>query len=293
MKYTLYFFIILLLPFAACKQQEDSSDAYGNFEAIEVIVSAESIGRIISFSPLEGTTLAENQLTVLVDTTQLYLQKVRLESGFVSLRSRISTLEAQVGASKVQLANIEREKERIDKLAEGGAATSKQQDDIHGQVAVLKAQIAATESQKASVYAEQKTLNTQILQVEDQLGKCAVRNPIDGVLLSKYTEEGEMAAPGQPLYKVANMDELILRAYVSGNQLASLKTGESVRVRFDREMGLEETNGVVSWISSQAEFTPKIIQTREERVNLVYAIKVLVSNDGSLKIGMPGEVVFN
>ncbi|MCK4880786.1 MAG: HlyD family efflux transporter periplasmic adaptor subunit [Bacteroidales bacterium] len=292
MKYTRYLLPFLLLPVLACNQQADSADAYGNFEAIEVMVSAESNGRIISFPAREGADLLKNQITVIIDTTQLYLQKVRLESGFVSLGSRINTLEAQVRVSRVQLDNLEREKERIDKLVEGGAATSKQQDDINGQVVLLEAQIAATESQKASVHAERKTLEVQIRQVEDQIVKCAVRNPIEGIMLTKYREQGEVAAVGQPLYKTADMGELILRAYLSGNQLSSVKTGETVRVRFDKEQGMEETTGVVSWVSPRAEFTPKIIQTREERVNLVYAIKVVVPNDGSLKIGMPGEVLF-
>jgi HlyD family secretion protein len=215
-----------------------------------------------------------------------------LQSHLASLVPRINTLNAQVGASKVQLENLEREKQRIHKLVEGGAATSKQQDDITGQVELLKAQMAATESQKASVHAERKTINIQIRQVEDQIRKCSVRNPADGVLLTKYREQGEIAAPGLPLYKMANLDELILRAYISGNQLSAVKTGGSVVVRFDAPEGIQEISGVVSWVSPQAEFTPKIIQTREERVNMVYAIKVLVPNDGRLKIGMPGEVVF-
>lgn len=292
MKYTRYFLLFLLMPFVACNQQEDSADAYGNFEAIEVMVSAESGGRIISFLPKEGAELQKDRISVRIDTIQLYLQKIRLESGKVSLGSRISTLEAQVRASKVQLNNLERENARIDKLVEGGAATSKQQDDIIGQVALLKAQIEATKSQESSVHAERRTLQVQIRQVEDQIEKCSIRNPIDGILLTKYKEEGEMAAPGQPLYKMANMQELILRAYIAGSQLSSIKTGQEVRVRFDGEQDMEETTGLVSWVSPRAEFTPKIIQTREERVNLVYAIKVAVPNDGRLKIGMPGEVLF-
>jgi len=276
----------------ACNQQEESADAYGNFEAIEVMVSAESNGRIITFLQQEGATLQKDQVTVTIDTTQLYLQKLQLESGFVSLGSRINTLEAQVRASRVQLENLDREKSRIDKLVKGGAATTKQQDDIYGQVALLEAQIAATESQKASVYAERKTLEVQIRQVEDQILKCTVKNPITGIMLTKYKEQGEMAALGQPLYKIADMGELILRAYVSGNQLASVQTGGAVSVRFDKEQEMVEIGGIVSWVSPRAEFTPKIIQTREERVNLVYAIKVQVPNDGSLKIGMPGEVIF-
>jgi len=174
----------------------------------------------------------------------------------------------------------------------GGAATPKQQDDINGQIALLKAQVASTESQKASVYAERNTLDVQIQQVADQIWRCAVRSPMNGILLTKYREEGEVASPGQPLYKMANMNELILRAYVTGNQLSQIKTGETVKVRYDISDGMELINGVVSWVSSQAEFTPKIIQTKEERVSLVYAIKVVVPNEGALKIGMPGEILF-
>jgi len=282
----------LLIGFAACGNQEEVSDAYGNFEAIEVMVSSESQGRIVDFASEEGVSLKENEVCVLIDTTQLYLKKIQLESGFSSLGTRIQTLEAQVRASRVQMSNLEREKKRIQKLVEGGAATSKQQDDIDGQIALLDAQILATESQKSSVYAERKTLEVQIRQVEDQIMKCSIRNPVAGILLTKYKEKGEITAPGQPLYKVANLEELILRAYVSGNQLSSLAIGKEVRVLFDGQDGMQESEGVVSWISPRAEFTPKIIQTREERVNLVYALKIKVSNDGSLKIGMPGEVVF-
>ncbi|MCK5067162.1 MAG: efflux RND transporter periplasmic adaptor subunit [Bacteroidales bacterium] len=292
MKSSRYILPFLLLFLAACSKHEEVADAYGNFEAIEVMVSAESQGRVVAFEPEEGATLLEDQVSVVIDTTQHYLKKIQLESGFASLGTRIQTLDAQITASRVRMNNLEREKQRIDKLVEGGAATSQQQDDMNGQIALLEAQILATESQKSSVYAERKTLEVQIRQVEDQILKCAIRNPINGILLTKYKEEGEIAAPGQPLYKVANLDELILRAYVSGNQLSSVIVGKEVRVRFDVQEGMEEITGMVSWISPRAEFTPKIIQTREERVNLVYAIKVMVSNDGSLKIGMPGEVIF-
>jgi HlyD family secretion protein len=292
MKYTKHVLAGLLFMLMGCKNNEEQADAYGNFEAIEVMVSAEAQGRIMEFNPREGETLRKDQVVVVVDSTQLNLKKRQLQSGVASLRSKINTLDAQVRASRVQLDNLEREKRRIDKLFEGGAATSKQQDDINGQIALLEAQIVAAESQKASVYAERKTLDVQIQQVEDQIWKCAVRNPMDGIMLTKYKEAGEITVPGQSLYKMANMDELFLRAYVSGEQLSKIRTGQTVKVRFDVPGGMEETGGEVSWISSQAEFTPKIIQTREERINLVYAIKVLVPNDGHLKIGMPGEVFF-
>jgi HlyD family secretion protein len=292
MKYARYTIAFLILVLAACNNEEDQADAFGNFEAIEVMVSAESGGQIRTFLPVEGDLLKQDQVSVSIDTTQLYLQKLALESGFSSLNSRLHTLDAQLFASQVQLDNLSREQNRIEKLLEGGAATPKQRDDIMGQVQLLEAQMAATESQKQAVFAERKTLEVKIRQVEDQLEKCTVRNPIDGTLLSKYREMGEMAVPGQPLYKMARLDELILRAYVTGRQLSTVKTGEEVKVRFDTAEGLGELRGIISWVSPSAEFTPKIIQTREERVNLVYAIKVIVPNDGRLKIGMPGEVFF-
>ena len=292
MKSTRYVIPFMLFPLLACNHNEDNADAYGNFEAIEVMVSSETSGRILHFSMEEGTTIQNEQVVAVIDSTQLYLQKESLESGLESLGSKINTLDAQVRASRVQLDNLEREKRRIDKLVEGGAATTKQQDDINGQLALLEAQIEATESQKSSIYAERNTLEVQIRRIEDQILRCVVKSPAAGVMLTKYREQGEMAVPGQPLYKMANLNELILRAYVSGNQLSSIKIGGEVSVNYDRDGGMGTTTGVVSWISPSAEFTPKIIQTREERVNLVYAIKVLVPNDGSLKIGMPGEVLF-
>lgn len=292
MKYLKFIAFATLTLLLACTSQEDLSDAYGNFEAIEVIIAAETQGRIEAFDSMEGDPLEEGQVVVAIDTIQLHLKKAQLQSGGASLNARILTLDAQVKANRVQLNNLEREKKRIDKLVEGGAATSKQQDDMEGQIQLIKAQIVALESQKASVFAERNTLKVQIEQVEDQIARSMIRNPKDGVMLSKYKEQGELAAPGQSLYKMANMDELILRAYVSGGQLSEVVLGNSVTVMFDGAGGMEERKGVVSWISSRAEFTPKILQTREERVNLVYAIKVVVPNDGSLKIGMPGEVVF-
>ncbi|MDX2429831.1 MAG: HlyD family efflux transporter periplasmic adaptor subunit [Bacteroides sp.] len=286
------YLLLVFIPLFACNSDKELVDAYGNFEAIEVIVSAETAGVIMDFPFREGDRLNKDQLLASIDTIQLVLQKAQLQSGKSSLGARISILDAQVKASQVQLKNLQREQLRIDKLVEGGAATSKQKDDIEGQIALIEAQILATESQKASVYAEHKTLDIQISQIEDKIHRSQVKSPIDGSILTKFKEQGELAAPGQPLCKIANMDELILRAYISGKQLSSVKIGEELTVQFDVELGIEECTGIVSWISPRAEFTPKIIQTREERVNLVYAIKVLVPNDGTLKIGMPGEVIF-
>ena len=292
MKRISIYFLLVFIPLISCNKDKELVDAYGNFEAVELILSAESAGVIEYFPVLEGDALMEGQLVATIDTVQLVLQRQQLYSGKSSLAARIKTLDAQVSASNIQLENLDRERKRIDNLLEGGAATQKQKDDIEGQINLLQAQILATESQKASVYAERQTLEIQIRQVEDKIDRCMVRSPVEGSVLTKFKEQGELAAPGQPLCKMANMDELILRAYISGNQLSSVKIGSQVTVQFDADLGIAATSGTVSWISSRAEFTPKIIQTREERVNLVYAIKVLVANDGSLKIGMPGEVIF-
>jgi HlyD family secretion protein len=292
MKQIRYFVPGLILVFSACNQGDEKADAYGNFEAVEVMVSAEGSGRIMKFDSGEGERLTADQPIAIIDTTQLFLKKSQLNSGGASIVSRINTLEKQVLASKVNLANLEREKERIDHLVEGGAATSKQLDDINGQIELLKAQIKVTESQKSSLLAEQRTHEIQIRQVEDQINKCTVRSPMDGIMLTKYREQGEVVVPGQVLFKMAHLDDLILRAYVTGSQLSQVKVGAKVRVRFDVSDGMQEIEGTVNWISPQAEFTPKIIQTKEERVSLVYAIKVAVPNDGRLKIGMPGELLF-
>lgn len=292
MKHIGIYILVGFVLFFSCKNEKDPVDAYGNFEAVEVILSAETAGLIENFPILEGDGVKEGQLVASIDTVQLVLQRQQLRSGKSSLAARIKILDAQVNASNIQLENLERERKRIDKLLEGGAATQKQKDDIDGKIELMRAQILATESQKASVYAERQTLDIQISQVEDKIERSKVKSPIGGSLLTKFKEQGELAAPGQPLCKIANLDELILRAYISGNQLSSVKIGDRVSVQYDAEKGLAKTSGKVSWISPRAEFTPKIIQTREERVNLVYAIKVLVPNDGSLKIGMPGELIF-
>ena len=286
------YILLLFIPFLSCKSEKEEVDAYGNFEAIEVLVSAETSGLILDFPFSEGDQLKEGQLLASIDTLQLVLQREQLQSGKASLGARINTLDAQLKANGVQLKNLEREHERILKLVEGGAATSKQQDDIEGQIELLKAQIEASDSQKSSVYAERRTLDIQIRQVEDRIWKSSLTSPGEGTILTKYKEKGELASPGQPLCKMANMDELILRAYISGSQLSSVEIGAGVEVQFDAPEGMSKTSGTVSWISPRAEFTPKIIQTKEERVNLVYAIKVKVPNNGSLKIGMPGEIIF-
>jgi HlyD family secretion protein len=188
--------------------------------------------------------------------------------------------------------NMEREYKRITNLVNDGAATTKQKDDLEGNMELLNSQIKVLATQKSTIAAERNSFHVQIEQVNEQIKRSLIRNPINGVVLQKYKQAGEIVAPGQTIYKIANIDKLILRAYISGEQLSQVKIGQIVTVRIDGEEDIEEHEGKVTWVSSQAEFTPKIIQTREERVNLVYAFKVEVINDGRLKIGMPGEIKF-
>jgi HlyD family secretion protein len=227
-----------------------------------------------------------------IDTMQIHLQREQLLTALQALRARRQTVDAQVRSQQVQLENLRRELARIEQLREDGAATEKQQDDLEGNIALVQAQIAAQETQKAAIAAERASVLAQADQLDDRISKSIVTNPAAGVVLQKYKQEGEIVAPGQILYKIAPLDRLILRAYISGGQLSRVQLGQEVTVRFDGNETIESLPGKVTWIAPEAEFTPKIIQTRDERVNLVYAMKVEVKNDGRLKIGMPGEVKF-
>ncbi|MEX0982912.1 MAG: HlyD family efflux transporter periplasmic adaptor subunit [Bacteroidales bacterium] len=283
---------IIGILLSGCGNNEQAADAYGNFEAVDVLVSAEGQGKLLSFDIEEGERLSVGKTVAVIDTIQLHLQKEQIRASLNVVRSNYVTVEAQSASYRVQLDNLDRELKRIENLLTDGAATGKQRDDILGNMALVKSQRSALQAQKATISAEEHTLLVQVRQIENQIQKSMTINPIDGLVLEKYRQSGEIVAPGQALYKIADTDQLILRAYISGDQLSGVKVGDQVIVRYDGPSGIAETKGTVSWIASQAEFTPKIIQTREERVNLVYAMKVIVVNDGSLKIGMPGEVKF-
>lgn len=283
---------IALMIFTSCNNNEADSDAYGNFEAIDVMVAAESPGKLLSFSIEEGQQINSEEIVGVIDTMQLHLKMQQLYAGIRTVQTKSRTLNAQLESYKVQVENLERELKRVENLLEDGAATPKQKDDIEGQLKLIRTQVIAVESQKATIAAESNTLNVQITQLRDQISRASIKNPVSGVVLQKYKEQGEIVAPGQNLYKIANLKQLILRAYVSGDQLSRLEIGEEITVRIDTEDGMEALPGSLIWVSSEAEFTPKIIQTKEERVNLVYAIKVTVNNDGRLKIGMPAEIKF-
>ncbi len=291
------FGFLLLLSMAGCQPDEAVSDAYGNFEATEIMVSAEATGKLVRLNVEEGKEVAAGSALGLVDTSSLFLKKKQLELTKQAIRSKLQNEKVQIDLLLTQKENLEREIKRIDKLFEQGAATAKQRDDLHGELQVINNRIESTKSQLSTanrgLLAELAPLEAQIEQVDDQIRKSTISSPVGGTVLSKYAEQGEVVAYGKPLFKVADMRQLILRAYVSAPQLSAIQVGQKVKVFTDMADGnLAESEGTISWISPAAEFTPKVIQTREERVNLVYAIKVVVPNSGTLKIGMPAEIKF-
>lgn len=282
-----------MISIAGCTMNQERSDAYGNFESTEVIVSALAQGEILALDIEEGDLLGKDQPVGLIDTVELSLKREQLKRSIEAVRTGLVTTEAQIQVLLQQKENLAVDKVRVEKLFKDGAATQKQLDDVNGAMALLDTQLAATRSQKQKIHAEMETLKVQIDQIEEAILKCHISAPLEGTVLIKYAEAGEVAMPGKPLFKMADMKTMKLKVYVSGDQLPHIKIGQEVRVLIDSNSKENtELRGTVSWVSSTAEFTPKTIQTKEERVNLVYAVKVIVANDGSIKIGMPGEVNF-
>lgn len=290
-------FILLTLIVISCSSNDNVSDAYGNFEADEVIISAESTGKISDLHIKEGDEVKSGEILAQIDTTQLYLQKLQILASMEAVASKTQNIKVQVDVLNEKKKNLLREKQRLENLLKDGAATQKQIDDINGELEVVERSITATktgmQTTNKGLLSELKPLKAQLELIEDRLLKCMIKSPIDGTVLIKYVENGEFAAAGKPIFKVSNIDDIYLRAYVSGSQLAEVVIGRDVKVLIDKnEDEFHEYKGKITWISSKSEFTPKIIQTKEERVNMVYAIKVLVENDGKIKIGMPGELKF-
>jgi HlyD family secretion protein len=284
---------VLAISTLSCNNGKNKSDAYGNFEAIETLVGAEAQGKVVQLSAIEGSLLKENEVVGLIDTLSLYLKKQQLLAQKESATARLSQVRAQIDVQDEQKKTALKEKDRIEKLIKDNAVPTKQLDDINGQLNVLNSQITSIGTQNQSISGDIKALTYQIAQIQDQINKSVITNPISGVVLEKYIEQGEIVAPGKTIYKIANLTSLKLKVFISGSQLSHVKLGQKVKVFIDESKNKnKELEGTVCWISEQAEFTPKIIQTKEERVNLVYAVKVDVMNDGSLKIGMPGEVRF-
>lgn len=289
----LLFFILLF----SCKSKDNNYDASGYFEAVETIVSAQANGQILSLNVDEGQELAAGQQVGQIDSTQIYLTLQQVQSQRGAVLSRKPDIGSQTAVLKEQITTAKRELARVERLAAGNAATQKQMDDARSAVAVLQKQLDAQQTSlsnaSSSVSKEGSPLEVQMSLLKDQLNKTHIINPVNGTVLVKYVEQNEMASMGKPLYKIADLSEIILRAYITNAQLANLKLGQKVTVLVDKGKDKNaEYQGNVEWISSKAEFTPKTIQTKDERSNEVYAIKIRVKNDGFLKIGMYGDVKF-
>jgi len=291
--------VLSVLSMFSCTDSPHGFDASGSFEAGETIISAEAQGILKMFDMEEGQVLHAGQQIGLIDSTQPYLKKKQLEAQIVALLGKKPDIPLQLSAMRERLKTAEREKERTANLLKGGAATPKQMDDINAETEVLKrkieAQRSALEISSTGLGRDVVPLRVHIEQLEDQLQKCRIVNPINGTVLAKYADVHEMAAIGKPLYKIADLSNIILRAYVTGNQLAQIAPNQRVTVLTDDGLGgYREATGTIAWISSKAEFTPKTIQTKDERANMVYAVKVRVENGhGHYKIGMYGEILFN
>ncbi len=290
-----FIFILVLFGLQACNNSKNISDASGTFEADETIISAEATGTLKQFAIEEGQTLKADTNIGYIDSIQLYLKKKQLLTQIKALVVQEPNINSQTAALKEQLKAAIREQNRITNLYKADAATKKQLDDANTQVEVTKKQIEALQSTLGTNtigLSEQTTpLKVQIEQINDQLAKCKLINPIKGTVLTKYVEQNEMAVPGKALYKIADISSLLLRAYITSDQFSKIKLNQKVKVLVDDIGGkYKEYEGWITWISDKAEFTPKTIQTKDERANLVYAIKIKTINDGSLKIGMYAEV---
>lgn len=289
------FIAILLIAFVltSCDTHNHKSDAYGNFELDKTIVSAEAQGQILWLNIEEGQELKKEQHIGQIDTLSLYYQKNQLLAQKKLALASIPDIDAQYKVQQQQKENTLVNKERIDKLFAKKAATQKQVDDVNAALDLINAQLSAIQVKKQQVYEQVAAIESQIATLDYQISKCIIISPLKGVILNQLSRTGEMAAPGKPLYSIAALNDIRLKAYVSGDQLSHIKIGQKVEVLIDESKKENQSlEGDIVWIAEQAEFTPKTVQTKEERVNLVYAFKVKCPNDGSLKAGMPGEVVF-
>lgn len=292
MKHSLKLLIpVLPLLFTGCGDIDDDFDACGQIEAVDVIVSAESNGKIISLDVPEGSVLEQGECVGAIDSMQIYLQKMELISRKQNAASRIVDIKKQLAPQKSRLENLMVDKERYVNLLAKDAGTQKQVDDIEFQIAVSKGEIDAQtqtyQNNNSGVESELAMYDVQIAQKEDMLRKCRIVSPVAGTVLTRYVEEGETVTSGKPIFRIADMNDVYVRAYFSTSQLADLKIGSKVKVYPDDGSNkLKEYEGTVTWISEQAEFTPKNIQTRDDRADLVYAVKISIANDGYLKLGM-------
>lgn len=282
--------IITTITLISCNKNSGNADGYGNFEATEITISAENNGKLLRFNVEEGQLLHKEDFIGFIDTIPLALKREQLWASkeIINSKSQGVLSEISILNAKLKTANIS--KTRIQNLINDNAGTQKQLDDINGEIDVIQQQKRSVETQNAPIINELKSIDVQLKQIEDQVKKSKIINPVDGTVLAKYAEPNEITSFGKPLYKIADLNTMQLRVYISETQLSNIKIGQEVTVKIDDGDGMKNFQGIITWVSSEAEFTPKIIQTKEERVNLVYAVKINVKNDGSLKIGMPAEM---
>lgn len=309
MKRNYLLIITVSLFFGSCTSNKNQQDASGTFEADEVVVSSELSGKLLSFTVQEGQQLLKDSVIGMVDAVNISLQQQQVEASIKALNEKtldvlpqVQLLQNQLSVQQSQLNNLLHEKTRTENLVKADAATGKQLDDINAQIDVMRKQLAVTQqqinvqrsnvaTQNRSILSEADPLKKRVAQLKDQEQRSNIINPVTGTVITKYAEPGEVTAAGKALYKIADLSSLYLRAYITGIQLPQIKLGQNVTVLIDNgEKKYKEYKGEITWIADKAEFTPKTIQTKEERANLVYAVKIKVKNDGYLKIGMYGEV---
>ncbi|MBP7399752.1 MAG: HlyD family efflux transporter periplasmic adaptor subunit [Chitinophagales bacterium] len=295
MKKILFILTISTLLLTACNKSGNDFDATGKFEATEIIIATGASGLLLQFNVEEGMHLEQNSIVGIVDTVQLHLKKLQLQAQADAILSKQPDISKQLAAIQEQIRSTNTEKVRTQNLLDAGAATQKQLDDINAQLDVLHKQLIAQQSNleitTKGIHSEIDPVLYQVDQVNDQLRQSYILNPISGTVLTKYVELGEYVTPAKPLYKIADLSNMILRAYVTGDQLSKIQLNQKTTVSIDDGNGaFKNYDGTITWISDKAEFTPKTIQTKEERANLVYAIKISVPNDGNIKVGMYGEI---
>lgn len=283
--------------FASCTNDKSAPDAYGVFEATEIIVSSESNGKLLQFEVEEGRTYEQGAVLGHIDSAQICLQIQQLESAIRATLASRPDIPSQVNTLEAQMQTLQKERTRIVTLVEANAASTKQLDDVDAQIAITKSQIAATKSQlntqSAAILENVEAQRFQVMQLQNALEKCTIKAPISGTVLKKYIEPNELAYQGKPLFKMADINNMSIKVYVSEDMLSGIHLGQEAEIHIDSENGKEKViQGTVQWISEKAEFTPKMIQTKKERVNMVYAVRIGFKNDGSAKIGMPGDVKF-
>ena len=288
--YTITIITIIATSLLSCKNGNDRADGYGNFETTEITISAENNGKLMSFTVNEGQILEKETFVGFIDTIPLSLKREQLVVSKAVISSKSRGVLSQISVLNAQLKTATINKNRVENLIKDNAGTQKQLDDANGKIDVIKQQIRSVESQNAPVVNELRSIDVQIKQIEDQIQKSKIINPIKGTVLVQYAEPNEITAFGKPLYKIADLSTMQLRVYVSEPQLSEIRIGQEVTIKIDAKDDMKNYKGIITWIASEAEFTPKIIQTKEERVALVYAVKIDVINDGSLKIGMPAEM---